>query len=205
MNRNAASSVGLSKGPTKVGGATFLRVSCRQIDAMSALSHVYPDRACGSGLRHRWLSAYRQTFAALAVSAAAGLVIFATAAGSLMQGAVAAPPAVKSPPLGWIDIAFADVDAASTGAAVHPQQARVTPSQNTQQAAQDTRKQHPCADFVYYFLNTNCSVKRIGSARRGGFVHRAVAARTLPALNNPNTARSPDRVTVAATMTTVTD
>jgi hypothetical protein len=149
----------------------------------------------------RWLFAYRQTFAALAVSAVAGLVIFATAAGSLMQGAVAAPPAIKSPPPGWIDVAFADV--ASTGAAVHPQQTQVTQPRNTQKQA--TRKQDPCADFVYYFLNANCSVKRIGWARRGGFVHRTVAARTLPALNNRNTPSDSDRVTFAATTTTATD
>jgi hypothetical protein len=173
---------------------------------MSALSHVYSDRTCRTGRRPQ--SAYRQTLAALAVSAVAGLAIFATTAGSLMEGAMAAPPAIKSPPPGWIDLAFADVDAASAGSAVRPQQNQIPQPPSTQKQdtrKQDTQKQDPCADFVYYFLNTNCSAKRVSAARRDGSVRRAVASRTLPVPSAQDTARDSDRVTLAATMTTATD
>ncbi len=170
---------------------------------MSALSQVYPDRVCRGGLRRRWLSAHRQTLAALTVSAVAGLAIFATAAGSLMEGASAAPPGAKSPPPGWIDLAFADVDAASARPAPHRQRTQLAPPQNVQK--QETRKQAPCADFIFYFLNTNCLVKRVSSARRDGFPRRAVAARTMPVRTSGDTARNPDRVTLAATTTTATD
>jgi hypothetical protein len=166
---------------------------------MSALSHVYSDRTCRTGRRPQ--SAYRQTLAALAVSAVAGLAIFATTAGSLMEGAMAAPPAIKSPPPGWIDLAFADV--ASAGSAVRAQQNQIPQPPSTRK--QDTRKQDPCADFVYYFLNTNCSAKRVSAARRDGSVRRAVASRTLPVPSAQDTARDSDRVTLAATMTTATD
>ncbi len=173
---------------------------CGQVNEMSALSHVYSDQTCRGG---RGRSVHRQTLAALAVSAVAGLAIFATTAGSLMQGALAAPPTVKSPPPGWIEIAFADVDAASA----RSQQNQAGQQQSTQK--QDTRKQDarkgPCADFVYYFLNTNCSVKRVGSARRDGAGRRAVASRKLPVLSQQNPARNPDRVTFAATTTIVAD
>lgn len=180
---------------------------CGQVDAMSALSHVYSDRAPRSGQGRRLFPAYRQTLAALAVSAVAGLAIFATTAGSLMQGALAAPPAVKGPPPGWIDIAFAQVDSARVDAgwaatAVRMEQSRIALPQNTQK--RDTRKQDPCADFVYYFLNTNCSVKRVGSARRDSVVRRAVAART-PAAPKQEASRHPERVTFAANNTTATD
>jgi hypothetical protein len=173
---------------------------------MSALSYVYSDRGGGAARRHARLSDYRQTLAALAVSAVAGLAIFATASGSLMQGAAAAPPTVNSPPPGWIDLAFADVDAASTGSAIHSQQAPATQSQNTPKQdsrKQDTRKRAPCADFVYFFLNTNCSLKRVGSAR--GFAHRAVAARTVPAPSKQAAAPNSERLTLAATTTTAAD
>jgi len=169
---------------------------------MSALSHVYSERT-GRGGRNRRPSANRQTLAALAVSAVAGLAIFGTTAGSLMQGALAAAPVDKSPPPGWIDIAFADVDAVSTRSAVHPQQNQIGQPQSTQK--QDTRKQDRCADFVYYFLNTNCSVKRVSSARRDGAPRRAVASRRLPVPSQEVTARNSDRVTFAATTTTATD
>jgi hypothetical protein len=175
---------------------------CGQVDAMSALSHVYSERI-GRGGRNRRPSANRQTLAALAVSAVAGLAIFGTTAGSLMQGALAAAPADKSPPPGWIDIAFADVDAISARSAAHPQQNQIAQPQTTQK--QDTRKQDRCADFVYYFLNTNCSVKRVSSARRDGAARRAVASRSLPAPSQQVTARNSDRVTFAATTTTATD
>lgn len=164
---------------------------------MSALSHVYIDRARG-GRRCR-LYARRQTLAALAVSAVAGFAIFVTSAESLFGGAVAAPPAAKSPPPGWIDIAFADLDAASARSAIHPQPAQ---TQNTRK--QNARKPSPCADLVYYFLNKNCSVKRVGSARRD-FGRRAVAARTVPAIISQDAARSSERVTFAATSTVATD
>ena len=163
---------------------------------MSALSYVYSDRTCRNGRRPP--SAYGQTLAALAVSAVAGLAIFATTAGSLMEGAMAAPPAIKSPPPGWIDLAFADVDAALAHSAVRPKQNQITQKQ-------DTQKQDPCADFVYYFLNTNCSVKRVSAVRRDGLTHRAVAARTVPAPTTQAVARDSDSVTFAATTTTVTD
>jgi hypothetical protein len=179
------------------------RWDVRQVDAMSALSHVYSDRSRRGGMRRRPLSSYRQTLAALAVSAVAGLAIFVTTAGSLLQGAMAEPPAIKSPLPGWIDIAFADVDAASARSAMRSQQNQITQQRNTKK--QDTRKQDPCADFVYYFLNTNCSVKRVGSARRDGMARRAVAARSVPVPSTQQTARAPERVTLAATMTTVTD
>jgi len=172
-----------------------------RVGAMSALSHVYFDRTCRGG--RRGLSAYRQTLAALAVSAVAGLAIFATTAGSLMEGAMAAPPAIKSPPPGWIDLAFADVGAASARFAVRPQQNQIARPQNTQK--QDTRKQDPCADFVYYFLNTSCSAKRVGAARRDSLVRRAVASRTVPVPSAQDSARDSERVTLAATMTTATD
>ena len=171
-----------------------------QIDAMSALSHVYSDRTCRGGRRRSF--ANRQTLAALAVSAVAGLTIFATGAGSLMDGALAAPPAVKSPPPGWIDMAFADMDAISTRPAAHPQQNHIG-QQSTQK--QDTRKQDRCADFVYYFLNTNCSVKRVSSARGGGSARRAVASRNPLVPSALVAARNSDRVTFAATTTTATD
>lgn len=179
---------------------------------MSALSHVYPE----------WSSrpfACRQTLAALAVSAVAGFAIFATTAGSLMEGAQAAAPAAKGPPPGWIDIAFAQVDTARVDAAwaataVRLEQNRIVLPQNTQKQdtqkqdtqKQDTQKQDPCADFVYYFLNTTCSIKRVGSARRDSVVRRAVAARMLP-LPAPKqeASRHPERVTFAATDTTATD
>ncbi|MFZ3350889.1 MAG: hypothetical protein WA268_08490 [Xanthobacteraceae bacterium] len=163
---------------------------------MSALSYVYSDRTCRGG--RRALFAYRQTLAALAVSAVAGLAIFATTAGSLMEGAMAAPPAIKSPPPGWIDLAFADVGAASARFAVRPQQNQIARPQNT-------RKQDPCADFVYYFLNTSCSAKRVSAARRDGLARRAVASRTVPVPSAQNSAQDLDRVTLAATMTTATD
>ena len=168
---------------------------------MSALSHVYSDRTCRGG--RRALSAYRQTLAALAVSAVAGLAIFATTAGSLMEGAMAAPPAIKSPPPGWIDLAFADVGAASARFAVRPKQNQIAQPQNTQK--QDTRKQDPCADFVYYFLNTSCSAKRVGAARHDGLARRAVASRTVPVPSAQDSAPNSERVTLAATMTTATD
>jgi hypothetical protein len=178
-----------------------------QVDAMSALSHVYCDRTRRGGLRGHPLSACRQTLAALAVSAVAGFAVFATAAGSLTQGALAAPPEVKSPPPGWIEIAFADVEAASSRSAVRPQQTRIgqeqtTPKQTTPR--QDTRTQDPCADFVYYFLNTSCSIKHVGALRRDGPLHRAVAARTLPAPKQ-EASRNAERVSFAATTTTATD
>ncbi len=166
---------------------------------MSALSHVYSDRSCRGG-RNR---ANRQTLAALAVSAVAGLAIFGTTAGSLMQGALAAAPADKSPPAGWIDLAFADVDAISARSAAHAPQNRIGQQPTTQK--QDTRRQDRCADFVYYFLNTNCSVKRVSSARRDGPARRAVALRTPPTPVAQETARNLDRLTVAVTTTTVTD
>ena len=125
-----------------------------------------------------------------------------------MDGAKAAPPAAKSPPPGWIDLAFADVDAASARSAMPAQQTRAAQPQNTQQQdtrKQGTRKQDPCADFVYFFLNTNCSVKRVSSARRDGFAHRAIATRTVPAPSKQETARNPERVTLAATTTTAAD
>jgi hypothetical protein len=175
---------------------------CGQVDAMSALSHVYSERI-GRGGRNRRPSGNRQTLAALAVSAVAGLAIFGTTAGSLMQGALAAAPADKSPPPGWIDIAFADVDAISARSAAHPQQNQIAQPQTTPK--QDTRKQDRCADFVYYFLNTNCSVKRVSSARRDGAARRAVASRSLPVPSQQVTARNSDRVTFAATTTTATD
>lgn len=168
---------------------------------MSALSHVYSDRT-GRGGRNRALSANRQTLAALAVSAMAGLAIFATTAGSLMQGALAAAPADKSPPPGWIDIAFADVDAISARSAAHPQQNQIGQQQITPKL--DTRKQDRCADFVYYFLNTNCSVKRVTSARRDGAGRRVVASRNLPPRREVTVPNS-DRVTFAATTTIATD
>lgn len=177
---------------------------------MSALSYVYSERTCRAGLRRRPLFAHRQTLAALAVSAVAGFAIFATAAGSLMGGAQAAPPAAKGPPPGWIDIAFAQVDSARVDAgwaasAVRMEQSRIALPQNAQKKP-DTRKQDPCADFVYYFLNTNCSVKRVGSARRDSVVRRAVAARTLPVpAPRQEASRQPERVTFAATNTTATD
>ena len=167
---------------------------------MSALSQVYSDRTCRGG--RRALSVYRQTLTALAVSAVAGLAIFTTTAGSLMEGAMAAPPAIKSPPPGWIDLAFADVGAASARSAVRPQQ-NLIPRQNAQK--QDTRKQDPCADFVYYFLNTSCSAKRVGAARHDGLARRAVASRTVPVPSAQDSAQDLDRVTLAATMTTATD
>jgi hypothetical protein len=169
---------------------------------MSALSHVYAEQTCRGG-RRRSPSVQRQTLAALAVSVIAGLAIFGTTAGSLMEGAIAAPPAVKSPPPGWIDIAFADVDAVSARSGARPQQNQIGQQQNTRR--QDTRKQNPCVDFVYYFLNTNCSVRRVSSARHDGSVHRAVASRTLPVPSKQVTARNSDRVTFAATTTTATD
>jgi hypothetical protein len=172
-----------------------------QIDAMSALSHVYSDRTSRGGRRRSF--ANRQTLAALAVSAVAGLAIFATGASSLMEGALAAPPAVKSLPPGWIDMAFADVDAISARPAAHPQQNQVGQQQSTQK--QDTRKQDRCADFVYYFLNTNCSVKRVSSARGGGSARRVVASRNLLVPSALVAARNADRVTFAATTTTATD
>lgn len=165
---------------------------------MSALSHVYTDRACG-GRRGAGLSSCRQTLAALAVSAVAGLAIFVTSAGSLFGGAAAAPPAAKSPPAGWIDIAFADLDAASARSAIQPQ-----PAQAPNTRKQDTRKPSPCADFVYYFLNKNCSVKRVGSARRD-VGRRALAVRTVPAIISQDAARGPERVTFAATSNVATD
>jgi hypothetical protein len=168
---------------------------------MSALSQVYCEQPRSGG--GRGLSAYRPTLAALAVSAVAGLAIFATTAGSLMGGAMAAPPEAKSPPAGWIDLAFADVDAASARPAVHGQQTPAVQLPSTKK--QDAGKADPCADFVYFFLNTNCSAnKRVSAVRRDGFAHRAVAARTVPAPSNQEAARSPERVT-AATATTVTD
>ena len=183
---------------------------------MSALSYVYSDRTCRGG--RRALSAYRQTLAALAVSAVAGLAIFATTAGSLMEGAMAAPPAIKSPLPGWIDLAFADVDAASARSAVRPQQNQIaqphtaqkqdTRKQDTRKQdtrKQDTRKQDPCADFVYFFLNTSCSAKRVGATRRDSVVRRALASRTVPVPSVQDSARDSDRVTLAATMTTATD
>ena len=173
---------------------------------MSALSYVYSDRTCRGG--RRALSAYRQTLAALAVSAVAGLAIFATTAGSLMEGAMAAPPAIKSPLPGWIDLAFADVDAASARSAVRPQQNQIAQPHTAQKQdtrKQDTRKQDPCADFVYFFLNTSCSAKRVGAARRDSVVRRAVASRTVPVPSVQDSARDLDRVTLAATMTTATD
>lgn len=163
---------------------------------MSALSHVYRDRGSVGGCR--------QTFAALAVSAVAGLAIFVTSAGSLLGGAAAAPPAVKSPPPGWIDIAFADLDAASARSAIHPQPAQTQNTRKPDARKQDTRKPSPCADLVYYFLNKNCSVKRVGSARRD-FGRRAVAARTVPAITSQDAARGSERVTLAATSTIATD
>jgi len=168
---------------------------------MSALSHVYAEQTRGGSRRSP--SARRQTLAALAVSVVAGLAIFGTTAGSLMEGAMAAPPAVKSPPPGWIDIAFADVDAVSARSGARPQQNQIGQQQTTQK--RDTRKQNPCADFVYYFLNTNCSVRRVSSARHDGSVRHVVASRTPPAVNRPDTARNSDRVTLAATTTTATD
>lgn len=146
--------------------------------------------------------------AALAVSAMAGLAIFTTNTGSLTQGALAAPPAVKGPPPGWIDIAFAQVDsgrvdAAWAATAVRLEQNRIALPQSTQK--QDTRKQDPCADFVYYFLNTKCSIKRVGSARRDSVVRRSVAARAPLPAPKQEASRDPDRVTFAANDTTATD
>ena len=175
---------------------------------MSALSHVYPEPTGRSGLR-RPSFALRQALAALAVGAVGGLAIFATTAGSLMQGALAAPPAVKGPPPGWIDIAFAQVDstrvdAAWAATAVRLEQKRIALPQNTQK--QDTRKQNPCTDFVYYFLNTKCSIKRVGSARRDGVVRRTVAARTMPvSAPKQEASRQPEHVTFAANNTTAAD
>lgn len=176
---------------------------------MSALSHVYSERTKRGGLGGRPLSACRQTLAALAVGGVAGLAIFASTAGSLVQGAVAAPPTVKSPPPGWIDIAFAQVDSGRVDAgwaatAVRLEQGRIALPQSTQKP--DTRKQDPCADFVYYFLNTSCSVKRTGSARRDSVLRRAVATRTPPTpAPKQEASRNPERVTFAATNTTATD
>lgn len=170
---------------------------------MSALSHVYSDPSRGGGSRRRPLSVSRQTLAALAVGVMAGLAIFATTAGSLMQGAMAAPPALKSPPPGWIEMAFADVDAAQARAAAPAQQHRIGQQQNGQK--QNTRKQDACADFVYYFLNANCSVKRVGTARRDVPARRAVAARSVPVLSQQVTARNSSHVTFAANATIATD
>lgn len=176
---------------------------------MSALSHVYSERTHRSGLRRRPLFACRGTLASLAVSAVAGLAIFATTAGSLMEGARSAPPAVKGPPPGWIDIAFAQVDSDRVDAgwaatAVRMEQSRIALPQSTQKP--DTRKPDPCADFVYFFLNTSCSLKRTGSARRDSVVRRTVAARTPPApAPKQEASRNPERVTLAATNTTATD
>ena len=170
---------------------------------MSALSQVYSDRPRSGGLRPRRVSAHRQTLAALAVSVVAGLAIFATTAGSLMDGAMAAPPAAKSPPPGWIDLAFADLDAASARPAIHPEQTQPAQPQTAQK--QDTRKQDPCADFVYFFLNTNCSVKRVSAARRDGLARRVVAARTLPVPSKQATVRDAQRMTFAATTGTAAD
>jgi hypothetical protein len=173
---------------------------------MSALSQIYSDLPRGRG--RRGLSAYRPTLAALAVSAVAGLAIFATAAGSLMEGAMAAPPVMKNPPPGWIDLAFADVDAASSHSApsvpsTQAAQPQSTPKQDVQK--QDAKKSDPCADFVYFFLNTNCSAKRVSAARRDGIVRRAVAARTIQAPSKQAASRNPERVTLAATTTTAAD
>lgn len=209
--RNATSPVGLKKAAAG---------TCGQVDAMSALSQLYPDQTGGGGLRQRRLSAHRRTLGALAVSAVAGLTIFATAAGSLMGGAMAAPPAVKSPPPGWIDLAFADVDAASARPAMQPQPTRIAPLRNAQKQSTrkpDAGKTDPCADFVYFFLNTNCSVKHVSAMRRDGFAHRAVAAspvpapskqeaaRSVPAPRKQQAARGPERFTFAATTTTAAD
>jgi hypothetical protein len=191
-----------------VGLKNAVAGTCGQVDAMSALSQLYPDRSGSGGLRRLRLSAHRQTLGALAVSAVAGLTIFATAAGSLMGGAMAAPPAVKSPPPGWIDLAFADVDAASARLAMRAQQTPVAQPQNTQKQGTrkpDAGKTDPCADFVYFFLNTSCSVKRVSAVRRDGFAHRAVAARTLLAPSKQKAARGPERFTFAATTTIAAD
>lgn len=174
---------------------------------MSALSQLYSDRPRGGGLRRRRLSVQRQTLAALAVSVVAGMAIFATTAGSLMEGAMAAPPAVKSPPPGWIDLAFADVDAASARSAIHARQMQPSPPQGVpaqETRKQDSRKPDPCADFVYFFLNTNCSAKRVSAVHRDGSVHRVVAARTAPTIVGQDTGHHPERLT-AATTTTATD
>lgn len=168
---------------------------------MSALSQVYSDLPRRRG--RRGFSACRPTLAALAVSAVAGLAIFATAAGSLMEDAMAAPPAMKSSPPGWIDVAFADVDAASSHSAMPAQPTQVVQPQSTQK--QDAKKSDPCADFVYFFLNTTCSAKRVSAARRDGIARRAIAARTILAPSKQEASRNPERVTFAATTTTAAD